>query len=321
MRKNRWPGKIICAICALFLVSSSLNVNATELPEGPATEDILKDTNPRLMVTGYEVSEGKIVQEEPFTLSVEVTNVNEYADAYNVMLTYNSASDNVRLADGETNQVFWETIPAGETVTFTMDYEVVAQYSSDTVVMEYTLAYLDQYGAAYANVSSITPKIDKSCEMQIHSLTVAENAVIGSKTLVNVRYSSSGALEMKSAKMLIEGDIAGGSKEVDLEVSSGGLQKSLDYYVNFETEGTGNLTISFVYTDENGNEYQVEGKNFTVEVSKYQAAITNVTQDKTYTFVTEANKYYIVAGCGCALVVVLLVVCIAILKMKNKKRG
>lgn len=321
MKKNRLLSKMICAFCAVLLMSSSLVVNATGVTEGIVAGDILKDTNPRLMVTGYEVAEGKVAQEEPFTLNVYVTNVNEYADAYNVMVTYNSATDNVRLADGETNQAFWEIIPAGETVYFSMDYEVTAQYTSDTMVMEYTLSYLDQYGVNYSNVSSITPQIDKSCEMLINSLTVAENAVIGSKTLVNVRYSSTGSLEMKSAKMLIEGDIAGGSKEVDLEVSASGLQKSLDYYVNFEEEGSKNITISFVYTDENGDEYAVEGQNFTVEVSKYQTAITNVTQEKTYTFVTEANKYYIVAGCGCALVVVFLIVCIAILKMKNKKRG
>ncbi len=321
MRINRWAGKIICALCALFLMTSSVEVGATGVTEGITAGDILSVTNPRLMVTGYEVTEGKIAQEEPFTLTVYVSNVNEYADAYNVLVTYTSATDNVRLADGETNQVYWEMVPAGETVYFTMDYEVMAQYDTDTMVMEYSLGYLDQYGMGYTNVSSISPKIDKSCEMLINSLTVAENAVIGSKTLVNVRYSSVGTLEMKTAKMLIEGDIAGGSKEVELEVSANGLQKSLDYYVNFEEEGSKNITVSFVYTDENGKEYEVEGKNFSVEVSKYQTAITNVTQEKTYTFVTEDNKYYIVAGCGCALAAVLLIVCIAILKMKNKKRG
>ena len=318
---NKWLKKITCMLSAVLLMAFPMAVKGAEIPMEIATSDILSVTEPRVMVTGYEVTEGKIAQEEGFTLSVDVTNVNKYADAYNVQVTYNSQTTNVRLADGETNQVFWEEIPAGETVSFTMDYEVLGAYEADTIIMEYTFGYIDHYGVGYSNVSTISPQIDKSCEMTINSLTVAENAVLGSKTLINVRYSGSGSLEMKSAKMLVEGNIAGGSKEVDLEVSSNGLQKSMDYYVNFEEEGTQEVVISFVYIDENDNEYKVDGETFSVEVSKYQTAITNVTQEKTYKFVTEANKYYIVAACGCALVVVLLCVVIAILKMKNKKRG
>lgn len=323
MRRNRWMRVAGVMLCALFLTLPALEVSAGSVAEGESNflEEILKVTNPRLMVSGYEVKEGKIVQEEPFSLEVDVTNANVHADAYNVMVTFTSASDNVRLADGETNQVFWEKIPAGETVSFTMDYEVPAQYASDTLVMEYNISYLDQYGEGYSNVSSITPKIDKSCEMMINSLSVAGKAVVGSKTLINVRYSSEGALEMKEAKMLLEGDISGGSKEVVLEVPDAGQQKSLDYYVSFGEEGAKNLTISFVYTDENGEEHRVAGESFAVEVSKYQTAVVNVTQDNPLTFVTEANKYYIAAGCGCALAALLLIVCIAILKMKNKKRG
>ncbi len=318
---NRWLKKITCMLSAVLLMAISMRVNATEVSADIVASNILSNTEPRLMVSGYEVTEGKIAQEEGFTLSVDVTNVNKYADAYNVQVTYTSKTTNVRLADGETNQVFWEEIPAGETVSFTMDYEVLSAYESDTIIMEYTFGYIDQYGAGYTNVSTISPKIDKSCEMTINSLSVAENAVLGSKALINVRYSASGSLEMKSAKMLIEGSIAGGSKEVDLEVSSKGLQKSLDYYVNFEEEGTQEVVISFVYTDENGTEYKVDSESFSVEVSKYQTAITNVTQEKTYAFVNDDNKYYIVAGCGCALVVVLLCAVITSLKAKNKKRG
>lgn len=320
MRRNGWMGIVSFMLCALFIGFPAMEVCATDVVKVNMTEEILKVTDPRLMVSGYEVVEGEIAQEEAFSLEVDVTNVNEYADAYNVLLTFNSASGNIRLADGETNQVFWETIPAGQSVSFTMDYEVPAQYTSDTMVIEYNISYLDQYGNGYNNLSSITPKIDKSCEMLINSLSVAQKAVVGSKALVNVRYSTEGALEMKSARMLLEGDIAGGNKEVVLEVVEGGQQKSLDYYVSFDEEGAKSLTISFVYTDENGNEHILEGETFTVEVSKYQTAVVNVTQEGPLTFVTEANKYYIAAGCGCALVTLLLIMCIAVLK-KNKKRG
>ncbi len=315
--RNKWLNKVACVLGALLLAVSPMTVSATE----NATQDVLKETNPRIMVTGYEIVEGKIAQEENFTLSIEVTNMNKYADAYNVLVTYTSQTSNVRLADGEINQIFFEEIPAGESVTFTMDYQVLASYEADTLVMDYSIAYLDETGTGYNNVSTISPQIDKSCVMNINALSVANKAVVGSKALINVRYSGSGALEIESAKMLVEGNIVGGSKEVNLEVPAEGLQKSFDYYVNFQEEGTQELLISFAYTDENGNEYTVEGKSFSVEVSKYQTAVTNVTQEKTYEFVTGDNKYYIAVGCGCALVVVLLSAVIAILKMKNKKRG
>ena len=165
----------------------------------------------------------------------------------------------------------------------------------------------------------ISPRIVKNCTMEINSLSVAENAVVGAKALVNVRYSSTGALPIKSATMIIEGDILENKKEIELEGVSDSEQKYLDYYVSFNNPGTQTVSISFRYTDENGTEYTLEPETFQVEVSPYEANVANVTQTDEGSFITDENKGYILAACIGVIVIVLIGAAIIMVKNKEKK--
>ena len=280
---------------------------------------VLENTEPRLIVDSYEIVKGERSKGQRFTLKVNVRNTNQYADAYNILVTYSSESDNVRLIDEKTNQHFEEKINAGEVISYEMEMEVLDYYEMDTMIMNFVFAYLDEDGIGYSNVSQISPKIVKNCVMEINSLSVAEDAVVGAKALVNVRYSSTGILPIKSATMIIEGDILEGKQEFALEEVSDGEQKYFDYYVSFSNPGTQNVSISFKYTDENGQEYMLEPEIFQVEVSPYEATTNKVTQVDESNFFAGKNRKYMLAGVIGVVVILVIVGAIVILKKQEKK--
>ncbi len=280
---------------------------------------VLQNTEPKLIVDSYEVVKGEKSKGEEFTLKVNIRNTNQYAAAYNVLSTYSSDTDNVRLIDEKTNQHYEEKIDAGEVVSYELEMEVLDNYEMDTMVMNFMFTYVDENGVGYTNSSQISPRIVKNCALEINSLSIAENAMVGAKALVNVRYSSTGSLPVKSAIMIIEGDILEGKQEFELEGVSDNEQKYFDYYVSFSNPGTQNVSISFKYTDENGQEYMVEPETFQVEVSPYEKNVTNVKQVDDRDLFAGENKRYIVAGCIGVVMILIIIGVIAILKKQEEK--
>lgn len=323
--KNICKTKMRTVFYAMFLcvlgASLLFPVNAQAVSAGTDVNvtTVLQNSEPKLIVDSYEIVQGEKSKGETFTMKVNIRNTNKYADAYNVLSTYTSDTDNVRLVDEKTNQHFEEVIKAGEVVSYELEMEVMDVYEMDTMVMNFMFTYVDGKGNGYTNSSMISPRIVKNCVMEINSLSVAQNAVVGAKALVNVRYSSTGTLPIKSATMIIEGDILEDRQEIALEGVSDNEQKYLDYYVSFRNPGTQTVSISFRYVDENGTEYTVEPESFQVEVSPYEAAVASVTQADDFGFITEQNKGYVFAACIGGIVIVLIAAAILVVKNKEKK--
>ena len=313
---------LLFMIMCCMLIINSVSVHATEKNNFHYTEEILKELEPKLIVESYEIVDGQMAKGEEFTLQINVRNTNVYANAFNVITTFTVETDNVRLVDTTANQKYDAAIPAGDTVSYEYQCEVMDNYSVETMIMNFGFSYEDKYGRNYSNTSMITPKIDKSCVLEINSLAVAEKATVGAKALVNVRYSSIGALPVKNAVMVIDGNIIGGKKEVELSELLNNEQRSVDYYVNFSDAGNQVLTIGFRYADENGNVYELAQKEFEVEVSNYQATVTDVESNGVSNLLDDENKKYVIIGVASFGVAVLAIVVIVILKygMRNQKK-
>lgn len=325
-KSNRCFHNIVkTVLCMLFVctlvVGTLIPVKVMAAPDDTdsSIKEVLEDSEPRLIVDSYEIVKGERSKGERFTIKINVRNTNQYADAYNVLVTYSSESDNVRLIDEKTNQHFEEKVNKGEVISYEMEMEVLDYYEMDTMIMNFVFAYLDEDGNGYTNVSQISPKIVKNCVMEINSLSVAENAVVGAKALVNVRYSSTGSLPIKSATMIIEGDILEGKQEFPLEGIMDNEQKYFDYYVSFSNPGTQNVSISFKYTDENDQEYTLEPETFQVEVSPYDSTVAEVKQADKEGLFSAANKKYMIAGIVGVVVIIIVVGAIVVLKKQEEK--
>ena len=90
---------------------------------------------------------------------------------------------------------------------------------------------------------------------------------------------------------------------------------------------TGAIEICFLgqnvngykYTDENGQEYEVEPETFQVEVSPYEENVTNVKQLDESNLLTGENRKYVIAGCIGVILILVIIGAIAILKKQEEK--
>ena len=274
--------------------------------------------NPKVLVTSYEITEGIVAKDEEFTIKVELTNMNSHADAYNVVTTFTSYSENVYISEGNSNVTYFEQIKAGETVSFTMELGVMDVSLSDSVSLGFTSVYSNDEGVEYGIESIITPLIEEKAEMEVPAVSVATKAVVGAKALVSVRYSNVGDNGIENVVMKIEGNIEESQKTVKLDDLNVEEQKYLDYYVTFTQEGEQKLTISFEYQDTNGNSYTIDAKEYTVDVYSY----TNIDDEagviSTERFTIGSKEIYMLIAVSVLVGVALIIAVVTLVKKGSK---
>lgn len=311
MKKSLMVFSVIAAMLGSMLFASTA--------QATGIEDNLMYYNPKVIVTSYEIEEGVVAKGEEFTLNVEVTNMNEFSTAYNATISLTS-TDYIYIAEGNSNVVYFDTIKAGESVSFSMKLGVMENVMTETVVLTFTSLYNDELGNEYGVESAITPKLADKVKMEIPAISVANKAVVGAKALVSVRYSNTGDTPISKIRMNIEGNIHEEQKNVDLGDLDADEQKYLDYYVTFNQQGDQSLNISFEYEDEKGNIYTIDEKEYSLVVYSYTE-----TGDESGVIGTEklplGEKEIYMLIAGGATVAIILVVMIVMLSLNMRKKA
>jgi len=282
-------------------------------------EKVLREAEPKLVVDSYELVEGEISKGEKFTLKVNVLNTNPYADAYNILVTYTSETDNVRVVDGKANQHFEEYLEAGGTFSYLLELEVLDYFEIDTMIMDFIVGYVDEDGAGYANTTIATPKIMKNSLLKINQLNASASATVGAKSLVSLQYSNNGTLPIEKATMVIEGNISGDKMEIELEPLKDNEQKYIDCYVSFSKPGEQELKISFQYEDTNNNKYSIEPVIKKVSVKEFKTPVVKVQEVEQRWTIDQAGKTPIAIICGCIIAISLLISLIWVIKVQKGK--
>lgn len=308
-------GTLLCQVPVYATTGGTLSTEGTE-----QSDPGYGFYNPKVLVTSYEITEGIVAKDEEFTIKVELTNMNNYADAYNVVTTFTAYSENVYITEGDSNVVYFEQIKAGETVSFTMQLGVMDVAVLDSVSLGFTSVCSNAAGVEYGVESIITPLIEEKAEMEVPAVSVATKAVVGAKALVSVRYSNVGDNRIENVVMNIEGNIEESQKTVRLEELNVEEQKYLDYYVSFVQEGEQKLTISFEYQDENGNSYSINAKEYVVDVFSYAGADDEAGVISTEKISIGSKEVYMLIAVS-VLVAVALVIAIFTLVAKRNKNG
>ncbi|MBQ7360634.1 MAG: hypothetical protein IJW63_11150 [Lachnospiraceae bacterium] len=306
-------GSLLCEVPVYATTGGTLATNGTEQSEAG-----YGFYNPKVLVTSYEITEGIVAKDEEFTIKVELTNMNSHADAYNVVTTFTSYSNNVYITEGNSNVTYFEQIKAGESVSFTMELGVMDVSLSDSVSLGFTSVYSNDEGVEYGIESIVTPLIEEKAEMEVPAVSVATKAVVGAKALVSVRYSNVGDNRIENVVMKVEGNIEESQKTVKLDELNVGEQKYLDYYVTFAQEGEQKLTISFEYQDSNGNNYTIDAKEYTVDVYSY----TNVDDEagviNTERFTIGSKEIYMLIAASVLVGAALIVAVVTLVRKRSK---
>lgn len=231
------------------------------------TPSALSRANPVIQVESYEILSENIELDSSFEIMITARNNNAYATAYNVICEAQSPDMDLHLTDGQVNQVYFQSIAPNETVSFTQTFYIEKTFPYKSASLTYKFSYSDESGTAYSNSTSLSPKITIPCKLKINVLSVASKASLGSRSLVNVRCTNDGTIDISSITMHLSGDIPEEQQEFDLGALKSGEQLMKDCYVNFMKSGSLGLKISFSYKDEAGNTYTIPENTYPVDVS------------------------------------------------------
>lgn len=308
MRKN---GFIISFMLLVFgIVMNCTTVHATE----DSTSNMYIE--PKVVVTAYEIVEGTVANGEEFTIKVQLTNMNKYASAYNIVTAMNSYNNNIVITEEKSNLVYFETIAAGETVEFLMSCKMLDVEDNGLTVLAFDSTYYNAYGYQYTVESKVALAVENQAQLEIPTIVVSENAVVGANALVSVRYSNTGKAKLKNIRMKIDGNIEDAQKVVDLGSLDAGAQKYIDYYVTLKETGNQKLQISFEYQDKGGNIQEIGPYEYSLNVYPY--VISEETE-----YVVNTNKiklgvkeiYMLVIGS----ILLLIMIITGLLKVRMKR--
>lgn len=226
----------------------------------------LANADPAIQVIEYEITNGSVELDSQFAIKVTLKNNNAYATAYNVMAEVSTQDMDLHLIDGQVNQVYYESIEPNQTVSFVKSFTVEKTYPYKNAMLTFTFKYSGENGKEYTNSTDITPKVIIPCKLKINVLSVSDMASLGSRSLVNVRCTNDGIIDISSIVMRIDGNITETQKNVELGELKSGEQLMQDCYVNFTKSGNQDLKISFIYKDDSGNEYSLPESTYEVNV-------------------------------------------------------
>ena len=299
MRKNNLIiSFMILIICTFF---SSTAVYATE----DATRREFSE--PKVMVTSYEIVDGKISNGEEFTINVEISNVNQYTTAYNVAVAMISANNNVVMVDEKSNLIYFDVIEAGETKEFTMDLKMLDLENDGLAVVAFMTTCYNKQGNAYSEESRLTLTAEEQAQLEVSAITISKNAVVGANALVSVRYANVGGARLSNIKMKIEGNIEESQKIKELGILEAGSQKYSDYYVTFTEAGEQTLNISFEYQDKLGNIHELNAAEYCLKVYPYVVSAENELVVDTEKIQLGMKEIYMLIA-GSILIIILLAV-------------
>lgn len=308
--------KLSLSLFIFIILISSFPISVyADTPSALATAD------PVIKIINYEIVEGNVELDNQFTVKVTIQNCNLYATAYNVVSDVSSEDMDLRMIDGEVNQTYFQSIAPGATVSFNHTFSLEDTYPYKSAMLTYTFYYSDENGEEYDNRTIITPKVIVPCKLKLNVLSVASTAVVGSRSLVNVRCTNDGSIDMSSLIMKINGNIIENQKTNDLGALKTGDQVMKDCYVNFLDKGTQTLKISFEYKDESGNKYTFPESQYTVEVSPSTTpSVDSPSNSKTNT-ISIGNRTLSVKTFILSIILIVTIVVLIVKLLKSIKYG
>ena len=305
--------KLLKKISVFFITAAAIVSTVKTSAYAAPVEDVLKDADPVIVATGYEIVDGSVEIGQEFTIEVTIQNMNNYATAYNVLVDTASEDLDLRMVDGAVNQLYYPSLAPGETKTFKQTYKLEERYPYNSAMLTFTFYYCDEKGEEYDNRTIITPLVITPCKLNLNVLSVANTATLNERSLVNVRYTNDGTNNIENIIMKIDGPILDSQKYVHLGSLKANEQGMQDCYINLTEVGSQTLTISFEYEDKNGNIFTLEPQTYTIEVS--QSNLSSVTIDNNQV----SSTTMILIGITAIIVLTLIIAIITSIRGKRKE--
>lgn len=218
-------------------------------------EEPVDNSQPRLMVTGYEIDGGFISPEETKELTITLKNMHSSKAVSNIKLSLSEDTDEIRPTGMGTKYV--SSIGAGKSYSWVVELKAVHTATVGEHKLSFSCEYEDENGSGYGANDTIRLEVRQPAELTFDGAKLPVKVVQDETVTLNINLMNMGKTILYNCKVdfNIEGLDAGGSSFVGEIEPQQSATASANLLVDSEKTGAVKGTITVSYEDTFGNEY------------------------------------------------------------------
>ena len=224
-----------------------------EVPE--IKEEPVDNSQPRLMVTGYEIEDGFISPEETKKLTITLKNMHSSKAVSNIKLTLSEDTDEIRPTGMGTKYV--SSIGAGKYYSWIVELKAIHTATVGEHKLSFSCEYEDEHGSGYGASDILRLEVRQPAELVFDGAKLPVKVVQDETVTLNINLMNTGKTVLYNCKVdfNIEGLDAGGSSYVGEIQPQQSATASANLLVDSEKIGEVKGTITVTYEDTFGKEY------------------------------------------------------------------
>ena len=245
---------------------------------GTVTSNLPND-EPKLIVTGYELEEGHILEGEDTTLYVSLENVNNRSDVYSVIVKYSFDSMAVYPVVGTASHTYIERIKPGQTITVPIHISTEEIIDTDWVICTLSIEYTSADRGSETISTPLYLPVNQEY-FNIYRTDLPTTATVDEETRISVIFENTGSTDIYNTVMTVKGS---GMEDITSELGTvqSGSRKSHEVYITFDSTGEQYISLEFGYDDIRGNHKTTSSSPFRVDVEEVEivAPVTQNTEE------------------------------------------
>lgn len=192
--------KYFVFILALILCCAS-SVSAFAQEEEETT---LNASQPRLMVTEYNVDGGYITPSQTATLEIKFKNYSKTKALYNIKLSVNDETGEIETEGMPTEYI--ESIKASGTYTWKISLKALNTAQIGEHKLTVTAEYEDEYFTPYTATDIVGVTVRQSVGLDYDGIILPEKVIQGDTSTMEVSFMNTGKTDLRNVKLTFEID-------------------------------------------------------------------------------------------------------------------
>ncbi len=215
---------------------------------------------PKVIIESYATTPKSIVAGDQIKFVFNFKNTSKDKNVSNMKITISSKEGEFMIANGS-NTFYIDTLPAGGTMTKSIELNVKQDLSSKSYPLEISFDYEDSSANAYTATEVINIPVVEYSNLVINSVYISES-MVGSPTTLSFDYVNMGKAKVSNLTASVSGDYVSTQDINYIGNLEAGNSDYYDFQVTASKEGENVGTLILTFEDSSGKKINVT-KQFT----------------------------------------------------------
>lgn len=281
---------------------TSAYVSATEPPV----------SNPRILVSKYEVSSAPVLAGEDFSVSITLLNTSDTEDVQNMLVTVSSDNANFVLKN-DTSTIFLGDLKAGETTELELNYGTDLETPAQRYNVNLSMEFDDVKATSMSSSGSVTVEVAQPVNVELSPFNMPSEVNAGETIQMSFQVMNLGRSNIYNVR--VELDVPGlspsGSAFIGNMESGTSATETLNVFAGMKEDderyGHTSGVVRLIYEDVSGQEYVDEVNTYT-NVKELVIAVQATTEEQAELEQARAVQWWVFVAAGAAVIVVLVLI-------------